>query len=768
MSDFRNIPSDFNEEIYLKLNPDIKEEFENNSQLHYINHGFFENRKYKINIPDDFDEEKYLKINPDVKENYHDSGAHHYINHGFFEKRSYNNDFCDYYNYKDKDKPIKNFRVSVILPNYNNADFLHERLETIFRQIYVPFEVIIIDDASTDNSVNVIKNFMKKNGEFSCTLIENKVNKGSGYYNWLDGIKLAKGDLIWIAESDDYCDLNFLKEINKCFNNLSVSIAYSKTIFVDSNKNEVLSMEKYLNEKWNKSFVLSTISLVYEEFSYLNIIPNVSSCVFKKPDDKILDKILEMIEKDNYKLVIDWIFYLLVGKCGSIAYTVETNNYYRQHKESVSHKINKKQYIYEHGKIGEFILQNFNTNKCNIKKLFDKVLNHFIFEDDILTLMYEDFDIKYLNELHQTNLNSFKNILICNYTFSTGGGEIFPIFLANEIYNRNLNVFFLSKEREVTQPDIIKLLNKNICIFNDMTNIKKIIDDFKITHVNTHHLLCDHDIIQYKNNNNNNSLQHIVTDHGNYRYFYDTCKYIFSYIENTPTKFIYITENNKNNFLSIISNQNISLKKIPISIPDYIINGEEITRESLGLTNTNFVITVVSRSIKEKGWEEIIQVVLILNKINENNIYLLLVGDLNNTFSSNLVEKYKSNINIKFLGFQNQVKKIFAISDLGVLPSYYSFESTPIVIIECLFANKPFIATNIGDIKNMLYGKDGYAGSLIDLNNNFVNIDLFVNEIQKYISSTDFYNEKVRQIEYVLEKLNFNNMVNEYLQFFYE
>jgi len=67
----------------------------------------------------------------------------------------------------------------------------------------------------------------------------------------------------------------------------------------------------------------------------------------------------------------------------------------------------------------------------------------------------------------------------------------------------------------------------------------------------------------------------------------------------------------------------------------------------------------------------------------------------------------------------------------------------------------------------MLYGKDDYAGTLIDLNNNFIDVDIYINEIQKYINSTEFYNSKVQQIKYVLEKLNFNNMVDDYLDFFY-
>jgi glycosyltransferase involved in cell wall biosynthesis len=759
-----DLPDNFNGETYLKLNPDIKEQYLNNPSEHYQKYGNFENRKYKVDIPSDFDEKIYFMLNPDIKDK-SITPTEHYVNYGYFENRPYtNNVYHKYYSYRNKEF-IKH-KISVILPSYNNEEFLNDRLTTIYNQTYPPHEVIIIDDASTDNSVLVIQNYIDKYPNIKSKLIINPKNLGSGYYNWIEGIKLATGDLIWIAESDDYCKLDFIEVLNNCFNNKSVSIAYSNNIFIDSNKKEIWTLEKYLNNKWSTNFITSTIKLVKEEWGCNNIIPNVSSCIFKKPSFKILDQILEYLKNDNIKLVIDWIFYLLLAKCGSIAYTIDTTSYYRQHNNSVSHNISKDQFVYEHYKICEFILENFDTNKDNIKKIYNKILDNFVFDECITEIINNVFNVRYLIEIYNKNKNNFKNILICNYSFSSGGGEIFPIFLANEMYNKNINVFFLSKEEELSQPSIVKILNKNICIFNDVKNINIIIDDFKINYVNTHHILCDHDIIQYKANYNNLNLNHIITDHGNYCHYYDSNKYVFSKIENIPTKFVYIIDKNKNNFITLSDNKNIQLKKIPICIPNYDINEDIVTRENYGLTNSNFVITLVSRPLPEKGWEEMIQIVIKLNIVYKNNIYLLIVGDINNTFAANLIEKYKVFNNIKFLGYQSQVKKIFYISDIGVLPSYYACESSPLVLIECLFANKPFITSNIGDVKNIMYGKNDYAGSVIDLKNTYIDDIEYMSEIQKYINSAEYYSKKVDQIEYVLEKFSFTKIINEYLNFF--
>ena len=98
MSTFRNIPSDFDEKIYLKLNPDVDAAFNDNPHLHYENYGFFENRKYKVDVPKDFVGGVYLKLNPDLKEQYLNNPIDHYLNYGFFENRKYKVDVPEDFN----------------------------------------------------------------------------------------------------------------------------------------------------------------------------------------------------------------------------------------------------------------------------------------------------------------------------------------------------------------------------------------------------------------------------------------------------------------------------------------------------------------------------------------------------------------------------------------------------------------------------------------------------------------------------------------------
>ncbi len=90
--------------------------------------------------------------------------------------------------------------LSVIISNYNHAQYITNALEAILSQSYRPLEVIIIDDASTDNSVEVIQRFVKQDS--LVRLIVNEKNEGC-LYNVNRFLSLARGEYIYAAASDD-------------------------------------------------------------------------------------------------------------------------------------------------------------------------------------------------------------------------------------------------------------------------------------------------------------------------------------------------------------------------------------------------------------------------------------------------------------------------------------------------------------------------------------------------------------------------------------
>src|SRR5260370_20691240 len=93
--------------------------------------------------------------------------------------------------------------VSVIIPNYNHARYLRQRIESVLRQTYQDFEVILLDDCSTDDSRSILSSYA---GDSRVRMEFNEVNSGSTFKQWNKGVRLARVEYVWIAESDDYAD----------------------------------------------------------------------------------------------------------------------------------------------------------------------------------------------------------------------------------------------------------------------------------------------------------------------------------------------------------------------------------------------------------------------------------------------------------------------------------------------------------------------------------------------------------------------------------
>ena len=106
------------------------------------------------------------------------------------------------------------YKVSIIVPIYNHGRFLEERLDSIFKQSYKNFDVIVLDDCSSDKSLKIIEQY-KTQKEF--TFVKNKTNSNSPFSQWKKGLELCNGDYVWIAESDDSSDEKFLESLIKVF-----------------------------------------------------------------------------------------------------------------------------------------------------------------------------------------------------------------------------------------------------------------------------------------------------------------------------------------------------------------------------------------------------------------------------------------------------------------------------------------------------------------------------------------------------------------------
>lgn len=226
---------------------------------------------------------------------------------------------------------LNNPYVSVIIPNYCHAIYLDQRIQSVLNQTYQNFEVIILDDASQDKGASkaVIEKY--RDNPHVNHIVYNEQNSGSTFKQWNKGFELAKGELIWIAESDDYCDTDFLENIIPCWEKYpSCSIVESALWEVDSEGNKLCPERKYNGQiEFSKGQVFIKWKLVQSNL----YIPNASAVTFKK-------SLALSVAKDyvQYKASGDRLFWVYMLEKGDICVVQKPLSYFRQHQIKVTQK----------------------------------------------------------------------------------------------------------------------------------------------------------------------------------------------------------------------------------------------------------------------------------------------------------------------------------------------------------------------------------------------------------------------------------------------
>lgn len=216
---------------------------------------------------------------------------------------------------------MDNYLVSVIIPNFNHARYLDERIQTVLNQTYQNFELIILDDCSTDNSKEIIEKY-RQNPHVS-HISYNEQNSGKIFTQWQKGIEIAKGELIWIAESDDKCHPELLgKLVHEFQNNKNLVVAFCKTVFFSDKGYEQYTHTINVKEKNH----FSNIEFVSQYMSRGCPMLNASACLFKKEAAMRIDSLYM-----EFKGAGDRLFWTLMCECGDVAVVDEYLNYMRQH-----------------------------------------------------------------------------------------------------------------------------------------------------------------------------------------------------------------------------------------------------------------------------------------------------------------------------------------------------------------------------------------------------------------------------------------------------
>lgn len=276
---------------------------------------------------------------------------------------------------KQSSKKDSQVKVSVVVPNYNYSKFLIRRLYSILSQTEKIYELIILDDKSTDDSRELIDKVYNSLKQYvNIKKVYNEENSGTPFKQWAKGMSLASGDYIWIAEADDYCDKHMLNSlVGKVKEDSEIYIAYVDTAFTDKNGNITLKSIKpeidiMKTGHWDRDYVNNGLNEI-ENFTFLNnTIANVSSCIIKNVDyTDVYDEI------GKYRQAGDWVFYINVMAKGKVAYIDKIMNYYRVHDAQVTTQMKKEKHLVEIQEIYKYITNKFGTNKFQEEKRKERI-----------------------------------------------------------------------------------------------------------------------------------------------------------------------------------------------------------------------------------------------------------------------------------------------------------------------------------------------------------------------------------------------------------
>lgn len=288
--------------------------------------------------------------------------------------------------------------ISVIIPVYNTGLYLEECLDSIVKQNFKDFEVICIDDGSSDNSLEILKNYEERYDNFK---ILAQPNMGVSHAR-NKGLQHAKGEYIAFLDSDDFIKPNYLEVLynNANLNNSQIVMCNYYRYF-DSNKSSLpivftKGRGNYSNMDILKSIIPDNLlhSYLWNKLWHRDLFDNLDFPIMKFEDIAIMCKLIYKANKIT--IVSDKLYYYRIRKTSIVRnYSISTQN----------------DYIKAYGLTREFLEKEdlYSKLSFSFKLLSIKVMAVMFFVNIFLHKEYGSFKLVLLNMKR-----SYKFIRDCN------------------------------------------------------------------------------------------------------------------------------------------------------------------------------------------------------------------------------------------------------------------------------------------------------------------------------------------------------------------
>jgi glycosyltransferase involved in cell wall biosynthesis len=260
-------------------------------------------------------------------------------------------------------------KVSVIVPNFNHARFLRQRIDSILGQTFQDFELILLDDCSTDDSRTILSSYAadpRVRVEF------NAANSGSPFKQWNKGVRLARGEYVWIAESDDYADPRFLARLLPVLEaSAKIGYVYCRSWCVSESGVVDRFADFYLThidpQRWTADYCADGVEECRNYFAWITPIANASAVVFRKA-------VYERVggADESLRLTGDWKLWASVALTGQVTYVAEPLNYFRSHSATVRNKTAENCVdVLEYLAVSRWILERVTPTDAVLEKICD-------------------------------------------------------------------------------------------------------------------------------------------------------------------------------------------------------------------------------------------------------------------------------------------------------------------------------------------------------------------------------------------------------------
>ncbi len=600
-------------------------------------------------------------------------------------------------------------RVSVILPNYNHARFLPERIRSVLDQTVPPDEIIFLDDCSSDDSIEIARSLLETSS-IPYRIVVNEKNSGGVFRQWIKGLSLARYDLIWVAETDDSADRRFLSNILPTFAREDVMMAFGRITCIDPDGASRNDLDSYFDQmenfSWNYSCVVPAFNAFSRDFAIRNVIPNASGLVFRKP--VLTDK--EKIRFVQYHFAGDWYFYALVARGGAIAYSPRARSFFRINPASASRSsFFTNRHLTEHMMVIEDLRAHYGIDDITIEAHSD-TLAQYLPERAPGELRQEFHD-----RVRENSEPQAMRVCIAANGFAVGGGEILPIDLANALKARGLHVTYLVVERpkDARGNAVRKRLRADIPVvyWDDVCdNFIGFLKKYGIQLLNSHNVSFDYRIFL---RNLDLKIPYVASMHGGFETVKELLTESFlAFLARTVSKWLYLSEKN----LAFLPKNLRDPAKLVHSFNAVVpYEAEWVERRAFrsaqAIPDDAFVFVQCSRAIESKGWRTSIEIVESLSSRVPRPMHLVLIGD--GPAIEGLKERYGNSSLVTFLGHVDRPMRYFRCFDMGIFPSRFEGETFPLFLLECFKAGLPVATTDIGEIPRIMDGDLNEAPGII-------------------------------------------------------